>query len=397
MNGDYMKTKITVLLLILVLALSACTSKNTTETSGKETDTTPSTTEETNNDSNSPEQNGIWVTKSYVDEFGDSTYRKYITTEALLSGTFSNTATTNSKLTAKLLIDSTGVSIILYEYGNNQVKSNSTDEYDIIFKYGNKKDEVWGNLQTDRIFIYASQGAKLITALSSGETVSFYIEESKRETTNYRFDVESSNFETEYTVSILGKDITDTTETTEAPTETTSTEPLSPEEEKYQEAQSLVFSSKFDEAYQVLNTIADYKNAKEIMALLENPLSAVYSYTDGSSVNYLWVRETIFFESIGEQTGAAYSSYNAYKWIEYPSINEHSTPQRISQTSSSTSSKLIMNYSYQWDISADRKTIIENEIDTDGNAKGENYRIKWVALTEQKQSEAMERVLDYIS
>ncbi len=111
--------------------------------------------------------------------------------------------------------------------------------------------------------------------MSSGETVSFYIEESKRETTNYRFDVESSKIETEYAVSILGKDITDTTETTEAPTETTSTEPLSPEEEKYQEAQSLVFSSKFDEAYQVLNTIADYKNAKEIMALLENPLSAV--------------------------------------------------------------------------------------------------------------------------
>ncbi len=378
----------------MTFSFAGCANENSPTASGTENNT--SVIEETNNDSNSPEQNGIWVTKSYVDEFGDSTYRKYITTEALLSGTFSNTATTNSKLTAKLLIDSTGVSIILYEYGNNQVKSNSTDEYDITFKYGNKKDEVWGNLQTDRIFIYASQGAKLITALSSGETVSFYIEESKRETTNYRFDVDSSNFATEYAVSILGKDITDTTETTEAPTETTSTEPLSPEEEKYQEAQSLVFSSKFDEAYQVLNTIADYKNAKEIMTLLENPLSAVYSYTDGSSVNYLWVRETIFFGSIGEQTGAAYSSYNAYKWIEYPSINEHSTPQRISQTSSSTSSKLIMNYSYQWDISADRKTIIENEIDTDGNAKGEAYRIKWVALAEQKQSEAIEKVLDYL-
>ncbi len=73
----------------MTFSFAGCANENSPTASGTENNT--SAIEETNNDSNSPEQNGIWVTKSYVDEFGDSTYRKYITTEVLLSGTFSNT------------------------------------------------------------------------------------------------------------------------------------------------------------------------------------------------------------------------------------------------------------------------------------------------------------------
>lgn len=52
---------------------------------------------------------GAWTVKHYVDEFNDPTSQKYITTKSLISGTFSNTATTNSKLTAKILVDSSTV------------------------------------------------------------------------------------------------------------------------------------------------------------------------------------------------------------------------------------------------------------------------------------------------
>ena len=70
-----------------------------------------------------------------MDEFNDPTAQKYITTKSMIYGTFSNTATNNSQLTAKILVDSVDISFILYEYGKYQVKSGSTYEYRISIKY----------------------------------------------------------------------------------------------------------------------------------------------------------------------------------------------------------------------------------------------------------------------
>lgn len=142
---------------------------------------------------------GAWTVKYYVDEFNDPTSQKYITTELLLNGTFSNTATTNSKLTAKILVDSVFISFILYEYGSQQVKSGISDEYRISIKYGYHKTTIYGNMRTDRIAAYGSADeATLLEALTSGDTVTFYIEDTKYRTSNYLFSVESSNFKDLY-------------------------------------------------------------------------------------------------------------------------------------------------------------------------------------------------------
>ena len=172
-----MKRMLSALLILAVLCtLCACgdnpatdssATTNTTDTTSVETDTTLS-----------EEPDGIWVTKNYVDEFNDPTYQQYISTNTLLSGTFSNTATTNSKLQAKILVDSVHCSIMLFEYGNKQVKSNVDDEYKISIKYGYKKTDVYGTMNADRIQIYTDK-SEVIQALSSGETVTFYIVKSK--------------------------------------------------------------------------------------------------------------------------------------------------------------------------------------------------------------------------
>lgn len=65
-----------------------------------------------------------WEKNFYVDDFGDATdkfYHSYLTEE----GKFSNSATSNSKLTAVLILDGEGnsVKIKLYEYGRGADES----------------------------------------------------------------------------------------------------------------------------------------------------------------------------------------------------------------------------------------------------------------------------------
>jgi hypothetical protein len=59
-----------------------------------------------------------WQKKEYVDDFGDKTgeYYKYLITE---NGTFTNSATQNSKLAAKFVLDEKSLSIYVLEYGSN--------------------------------------------------------------------------------------------------------------------------------------------------------------------------------------------------------------------------------------------------------------------------------------
>ena len=47
---------------------------------------------------------------------------------------FSNSATTNSSLSAKLIIDPNGLYIMLWEYGNHQVKGYTAIGYKIILQ-----------------------------------------------------------------------------------------------------------------------------------------------------------------------------------------------------------------------------------------------------------------------
>lgn len=64
---------------------------------------------------------GIWDVGYYVDSFGEPTEEAFVATN--VSGTFSNSATTNSPLTVRFLIDEDSIRIQLYEYaGNHPIK-----------------------------------------------------------------------------------------------------------------------------------------------------------------------------------------------------------------------------------------------------------------------------------
>lgn len=60
---------------------------------------------------------GIWGIGYYVDDFGDQTDEAYVSTDIM--GTFSNSATTNSALGVRFLIDKNSIRIQLYEYARN--------------------------------------------------------------------------------------------------------------------------------------------------------------------------------------------------------------------------------------------------------------------------------------
>ena len=79
---------------------------------------------------------GIWDVSYFVDDFGDPTDKGYISNTEYLKGTFSNSATSNSKLNALMIIKPKGdIAIVLYEYaGRTPVKAYRTTEYSILVK-----------------------------------------------------------------------------------------------------------------------------------------------------------------------------------------------------------------------------------------------------------------------
>lgn len=163
---------------------------------------------------------GDWITHSYVDKWGETTGDKYVTTKEPITGQFSNTATNNSDLTVKLLVDKDKISFFLYEYNNHQVKSSIDRRYNILYRVGTKESRLTGTLSTDRIIVTGQDCTKLITDLQSGNNIKFIIEEQEYGASEYKFEVESSNFSDEYRQNILGEKLIDSTtnpSATEAP------------------------------------------------------------------------------------------------------------------------------------------------------------------------------------
>lgn len=147
---------------------------------------------------------GIFSTGYYVDEFNQPTTDGYVVNETYVSGTFSNSATTDSLLYVQLLADKDDITIFLYEYGRNLVKNSSSryvEEYDITMKTADgTKHKLTGTIYCggDRLFIDKKHKEKVFEALRSGETISFYVVESERTTTTYLFSIPTSNFAEEY-------------------------------------------------------------------------------------------------------------------------------------------------------------------------------------------------------
>ena len=150
------------------------------------------------------EESKMWVLSYYEDEFKEPTDECYITNSKYFEGTFSNTATTDSKLYVQILADKSRFSIKLLEHGKNIVENSSASQavnYTITVKYDDgEKSKIYADMQPgeDKITMDSPYGYYLASKLKENESISFYICESKRTTTNYLFTVTSDNFEELY-------------------------------------------------------------------------------------------------------------------------------------------------------------------------------------------------------
>lgn len=136
-----------------------------------------------------------WEVRQYIDEFGNPSHKKYITNSKHIQGTFSNSATENSKLNVDLLIDNpNSIAIQLYEYGGtNPVKSGIEKGYRIKVKSGN---DVFLTLNarnySDRLELNKTDSKKLIDFLKSTSLIQFsIIELSDYGQASYRFELDN--------------------------------------------------------------------------------------------------------------------------------------------------------------------------------------------------------------
>lgn len=101
-----------------------------------------------------PTGTGSWELKSYKDEFGENSASKYLV--LLGKGIFSNSATTNSKMSAVLFYDKSGAfALKLVEYDSNIAKDNESytcrikDSKGLIYEMTLRNNEESGQLTSD--------------------------------------------------------------------------------------------------------------------------------------------------------------------------------------------------------------------------------------------------------
>ena len=183
------------LIVVILLVLITNISSGSDDNDDAQTTTTPTSSSETTTAAKSE----LWVKKYYVDEFNQETSEWYIVNKTPFVGTFSNSATTDSGLTAEILVDAEDTAIVLYEYTRSMVKNSYSDanEYTIVMKtQSGTKQELTGYMYPDgdRIIIDSADQQKVKNALKGKEFVSFYIYDTDRSVTNYLFSAIPSIF-----------------------------------------------------------------------------------------------------------------------------------------------------------------------------------------------------------
>lgn len=150
---------------------------------------------------------GIWYSDHYVDDFNQPiTDQWYIANAVDFEGSFSNSATTDSKLSVQVVFDyNNDISFFLYEYGNKLVKNASesyVDEYTITMRTPDGTDHnLTGTIYCggDRLFIDTDYIDEVLTALKGEGDVMFHIVNTDRTVESYLITVSTSNFADEYT------------------------------------------------------------------------------------------------------------------------------------------------------------------------------------------------------
>jgi len=137
---------------------------------------------------------GIWNIDHYVDDFGAATKEPYIST--FVTGTFSNSATTNSELNVRLLIDKDDIRIQLYEYaGNHPIKGEGL----IMFKIRDKNNKEYNlrahNSDYGNTTIESEYNKLFKNILLLGGNIKFVAETGGYGTPSiYKFSIENADY-----------------------------------------------------------------------------------------------------------------------------------------------------------------------------------------------------------
>jgi len=166
-----------------------CESKATYENSSEEIEI-----EEVSNEDDSVF--GMWSLNYYVDAFGEPTKKGYIQNYTGISGTFSNTATHNSRLNVTILISNdSSIYLQLYEYGNsNPVKASSYRGYEALVQdTEGERVKLRPSNNSDRLKFSPEDSNEIHKILMKGGEVKFKIHETKNKTTEYSFSIKEAD------------------------------------------------------------------------------------------------------------------------------------------------------------------------------------------------------------
>ena len=143
-----------------------------------------------------------WEKRYYVDEFNNQTNKAFIAPTDKISGTFSNSATTNSRLNAYIRVNSDDCEIMLWEYGSSMVKAYSTTDYDITILLPNGSKQYFaGTMYKNGTVICFNNYSEIVTLLKNTDGIlKFYIKEDSKYGVNstYLFEVNASGFKALY-------------------------------------------------------------------------------------------------------------------------------------------------------------------------------------------------------
>lgn len=142
--------------------------------------------------------NGVWLVKNYVDEFGNPTDNIFIATTSI--GAFSNSATNGSELLAGIIVNRNDVEINLLEYGSHPISVvGSSASIKVKMSVNGETIDVGEatfNKYTKRLTI--NNALPIFKTLAENSKVRMLITIDDYSLSKYLFDIDSAGFEYTY-------------------------------------------------------------------------------------------------------------------------------------------------------------------------------------------------------
>ena len=187
--------------ILSVIVLSILLSENSRIRSNP----TPSADTGANPKRNSKAQEPIWTIRTYVDDFGDITDTKYMTTVKQVKGTFSNSATTNSCLLAAVHVLKNGygrnevlIGFRLHEYCRDHPVKNFYENgtaYRVRVKTNSGEvHDFRGRMRTTQLDLSPSESLELHRLFRKHRSLRFVIVEDENQLSSYNFEVDATGY-----------------------------------------------------------------------------------------------------------------------------------------------------------------------------------------------------------